>query len=93
MLIFQDAAAGLEGQLPHWQWEAFDAEDNETYFMLNTDFEIFFDLDLDANGKAVCTLDNTCAETMTCGKHNICNMAKTFDQGKKYVEVSFFINF
>jgi hypothetical protein len=47
--------AGNKDEIPHWQWEAI-GDDNETYFMLNTDFEIFFDLDLDGNGKAVCRL-------------------------------------
>ena len=73
--------------MPHWQWEAFDAEDNETYMMLNTDFELFFDLDLDANGKAVCNLDITCIASNSCGKKNTCRLANTFEQGKKYNDV------
>ena len=56
--------------------------------MLNTDFEIFFDLDLDANGKSVCKLDNTCPEKETCGKHGVCPQAATYDLGKQYIEVS-----
>jgi hypothetical protein len=56
--------------------------------MLNTDFEIFFDLDLDSNGKSVCTLDQTCPEKGTCGKRGVCPQAETFDLGKKYIDVS-----
>ena len=78
--------------MPHWQWEAFDAAINDTVFMLNTDFEIFFDLDLDANGKAVCKLDPTCVDKKTCGKHNICPQAETYDLGKKYIDVSYIEN-
>lgn len=74
--------------MAHWQWEAFDADLNDTVFMLNTDFEIFFDLDLDANGKSVCKIDQTCVEKKTCGKRNICPQAATYDIGKKYIDVS-----
>ena len=84
---FKDA--GVKDDVSHWQWEAVDPEDNETYFMLNTDFEIFFDLDLDANGKSVCQLDNTCVEKGTCGKHSVCPQAATYELGKQYIEVSY----
>jgi hypothetical protein len=39
----------------HWQWEATEPS-GEEYFMLNIDMELFFDLELDGDGKAVCTL-------------------------------------
>ena len=87
----QDGSAGISGALPHWQWEAFDKKKNLTFFMLNTDFELFFDLDLDEEGKAVCDLDTTCIASNTCGKRNTCRLAKTFHQGKKYIEVGTFI--
>ena len=67
---------------------AHDPVDGETYFMLNTDFELFFDLDLDANGKATCILDPTCIAAGTCGKHNICPQAQTFDIGNNFIQVS-----
>ena len=56
--------------------------------MLNTDFELFFDINLDGDGKAVCILDNTCALSKTCGKNNNCPKAATFDQALSYAHVS-----
>ena len=82
-----DQNAGDKGGVSHWQWEAVGA-DNLTYFMLNTDFEIFFDLDLDANGKAACAIDVTCADKGTCGKHGACPKASTYELGKNYIDVS-----
>ena len=82
-----DQNAGDKGGVPHWQWEAV-GDDNLTYFMLNTDFEIFFDLDLDANGKAACAIDVTCADKGTCGKHGACPKASTYELGKNYIDVS-----
>jgi hypothetical protein len=60
--------------------------------MFNTDFEIFFDLDLDQNGKAVCKLDPTCVEAGTCGKKDICAKADTYEQGQDYIKVKSFKN-
>ena len=71
--------------VPHWQWEA--VQDNKTYMRFNIDFDLLFDLDLDADGKAVCALDTTCFEQGTCGKHGICPEAPTYDIAKKYSEV------
>ena len=55
--------------------------------MLNTDFELFFDVELDGDGKAVCILDNTCASKKNCGKDGICPMAETYDQAATYAQV------
>ena len=55
--------------------------------MLNTDFELFFDLELDGDGKTVCILDNTCASKKTCGKDGICPMAETYEQAQTYAQV------
>jgi hypothetical protein len=55
--------------------------------MLNTDFELFFDLQLDGDGKAVCILDNTCVSKKTCGKNGICPMAETYEQAQTYAQV------
>ena len=55
--------------------------------MLNTDFELFFDLELNGDGEAVCILDNTCAAKHTCGKHGICPMAETYEQASTYAQV------
>jgi hypothetical protein len=56
--------------------------------MLNTDFEIFFDLELDADGQAVCILDNTCVRKHTCGINGICAQAATYEQGEAYALVN-----
>ena len=77
--------AGNKNDFPHWQWEAKD--DNETYFMLNTDFELAFELDLDGNGKSNCDIDVTCVEKGTCGRNGICAKAETYDLTKSYIEV------
>jgi hypothetical protein len=61
--------------------------DGSVSMMFNTDFEIFFDLDLDADGKTTCTLDPQCYLQDTCGQNNICNMADTYGQGLKYISV------
>ena len=80
--------AGLRNGRDHWQWKAIDPVDGEEYFMLNTDFELFFDLDLNGEGQAVCILDNTCDSTHTCGKNGICPKAETFDQAATYAQVN-----
>jgi len=72
----------------HWQWEA-EMPDGTMSMMFNTDFEIFFDLDLDEEGKTKCILDPQCYSQDTCGKDNICGMAETYGQGLKYISVSF----
>jgi hypothetical protein len=73
--------------VPHWQWEAVDAE-NRTHMRFNIDFDLLFDLDLDANGKAVCTLDTGCEAKGTCGKHGNCPKSPTYDLAKRYIDVS-----
>jgi hypothetical protein len=60
----------------------------KTYMMFNTDFEVFFDLLLDSDGKAVCILDNTCAAKETCGTNGIFPIAETYDQALTYAHVN-----
>ena len=55
-------------------------------FMLNTDFAVFYDLQLDQNGKLGCKLNNTCGITNTCD--NYCPKASTFENALKYANVS-----
>ena len=83
--FFQNA--GLQNGRDHWQWQAVDRAGQE-YFMLNTDFEIFFDLELDGNGQTICTLDNSCIHKHTCGRDGLCPKAATFDQALSYAHVS-----
>ena len=54
--------------------------------MLNTDFAVFYDLQLDQNGKLGCKLNNTCGITNTCD--NYCPKASTFENALKYANVS-----
>ena len=56
--------------------------------MLNTDYEIFFDLELDSTGRTSCKLEPGCVETGTCGTKNICPKADTYEQGQDYIEVN-----
>ncbi len=56
--------------------------------MLNTDFELFFDVQLDGDGKAVCILDNNCVAKKTCGINGICPIAETYDQAATYAQVN-----
>ena len=80
-------SAGNPDVPPHWQWNGLNTETNETYMMFNTDFVNFFDLDLDANAKAVCTLDTQCVSRGTCGKHNVCPQAESYDLALSYINV------
>ena len=57
--------------------------------MLNTDLELFFELDLNGDGQTMCILDNTCIHKNTCGLYGICLKAVTFDQALSYAYVSF----
>lgn len=83
--INKDATEGMPEQTKqHWQWEA-ELPDGSVSMMLNTDFEIFFDLELDETGKTTCTLDPECYTEGTCGENNICAMAETYGQGAKYI--------
>ena len=83
--------AGLRNGREHWQWTAVDPIDGEEYFMLNIDFELFFDLMLDGNGKTVCQLDNNCVAKGTCGKDGVCPLSETYDQAATYAQVSHYL--
>ena len=87
VIFYSIQNAGERNGRQHWQWKAIDPLDGEVYFMLNTDFELFFDLELNGDGEAVCILDNTCAAKHTCGKHGICPMAETYEQASTYAQV------
>ena len=87
-LVVQDATAKVaNASKQHWQWEA-EQPDGETSMMLNTDFEIFFNLELDQNGKTVCKLEPNCVQDGSCGKNNLCAKADTYEQGHEYIKVS-----
>jgi len=71
----------------HWQWEAF-IDKTQTLFMLNTDFEILFDLDLDASGKSLCNIDVNCIKSNSCNSGKTCPLVdSTYQVAKLYKEV------
>ena len=55
--------------------------------MLNSDFELLFDIQMDSNSKALCQIDTNCFENGYCGKHGICPRAATYELAKSYAEV------
>ena len=64
LLMFFWQNVGTEAD-PKWQWDCVDTEGNvHCGFMLNTDVEMLYELDLDANGKSSCDF-TTCAESPT----------------------------
>lgn len=71
------------GKEPRWQFDGFTPSGSVAGFMINTDFEIFYDMSLDKNGKLTCNLDTTCGVPNTC-QHNDCQTASTFQQAYRY---------
>ena len=72
---------------PKWQFNG-KLGDNVTSagFMLNTDFELVYDLTLDpATGRTTCILNTTCGYTKECD--GFCPRAKTFRQSREYSKV------
>ena len=86
-LFIKDASAGRPNATEkHWQWEA-TLPNGDISMMLNTDLEIFFDLELAEDGKVVCTLDTNCIKDGTCSEDNNCRKADTYEQGLEYTQV------
>ena len=56
--------------------------------MLNSDFELVFDIQLDGDSKALCQIDTNCFENGYCGKHGICPSVDTYKLAKSYAEVT-----
>lgn len=71
------------GRDPKWQFLGFTHIGDSAGFMLNTDFEIFYNLTLDNDGKLTCKLDTSCGPSYTCDGKD-CPMANTFLQAYKY---------
>lgn len=86
----KDATASVPESGPHWQWEA--ETDEGPSLMFTTDFHVFFDVDIDSDGKAKCELKTDCSETGTCGTGNICKKSATYDQGEAYIKVNNLVN-
>ena len=82
-----------EGYGGSWQFNG-TLNGQEKSFMLNTDFEVFYHLDIDADtGKTTCTLNHMCGVDGNCQPEN-CQPAPTFQQSKTYSNVrNFFFLF
>jgi hypothetical protein len=65
----------------------------EKSFMMNTDFEVFYHLDIDANsGRTTCALNHMCGVDRNCQPEN-CQPAPTFQQSERYSNVRKFFKF
>ena len=58
--------------------------------MLNTDFELFYDLTLNTNAKTTCVLDHLCGLSTPDTCSGKCAVASTFNQAEAYSKVSLF---
>ena len=56
-------------------------------FMLNTDFALFYDLQVDRVGKLKCNLNTTCGLTNSCQADFHCLPGDTFDLARQYAQV------
>ena len=56
--------------------------------MLNTDFEVFFDLKMDSDGRATCDLQVDCDLKRTCGVNGVCPLSKAYPYAVVYSRVS-----
>ena len=55
--------------------------------MLNTDFEVFYDLTLDSNARATCNLNPLCGLSTPDACSGSCPVASTFNQALAYSKV------
>ena len=62
-----------------WQWNGTWANGDEDAMMLNTDFEVFYTLDLDDDAMAGCDVQS---DSLTCAK------SETYDKAMEYAQVS-----
>ena len=75
-----------EGYGGAWQFDGTQGG-QEKSFMLNTDFEVFYNLRIDySSGRTTCTLNHMCGIDGNCQPQN-CQPAPTFQQSKTYSEV------
>ena len=74
-----------------WEFKASFPNGTNAGFMLNTDFEIFYNLTLDANAMTTCKLNTQCGLTNSCSGY--CPMSSTFQTAYAYSQnCSTFIN-
>ena len=70
-----------------WQFKGTLADGTGSGFMLNTDFELFYNLTLDANGQTTCTLNHLCGLSTPDTCSGKCPVASTFNQAEAYSKV------
>lgn len=76
-----------------WQWEGYYVDapplspGEKPIFMLNTDFYVFFNITLNAEGQATCQLDTNCGRQGTCGLFGKCGLSPTYPLGLEYANV------
>jgi len=70
------------GTGPKWEFKADYRDKTNAGFMFNTDFEVFYNLTLNADGQATCQLNNTCGLTNSCT--NYCPKSSTFATAYNY---------
>jgi hypothetical protein len=73
--------------------EGYDNAGKLAAFMLNTDYEIFYDLSLDNAGKLTCNLAPTCGLDDSCRPGIDCPKENTFDLALAYANVSVVLYF
>ena len=75
--------------VPKWQYNGNSIVDGSIAgFMLNTDFELFYELSLDSNAKSTCTLTTSCGLTTPDTCNGSCPVASTFNQAQQYSKVT-----
>ena len=73
---------------PKWQFNGVNKTNGQNAgFMLNTDFEVFYNLTLDSNGQATCILDPLYGLSTRDASNDICPIAATFNQALDYSKV------
>ena len=71
-----------------WQYKGTLADGTGSGFMLNTDFELFYNLTFDAtSAKTTCTLNPTCGLSTPNTCSGSCQPATTFSQALGYSQV------
>ena len=62
--------------------------DDTTAIMFNTDFEMFYDLELNSTtSQTLCKLDHTCGAVGQCDGEGICKKSNTYETSVKYSQV------
>ena len=75
-------------QSPQYQYNGVDSAGDNGGFMLVTDFEVFYDIEVDDDGEPTCTLNNVCGIDDSCDTTTECAAASTFSQAQGYSTVS-----